>query len=61
MHTESPINRGINISFFILELEKIKEKLEDIIIELENLKKIINQNELIIKQNKELLKGGNYG
>ena len=38
MHTESSINRGINISFFILQLEKIKEKLEDIIIELENLK-----------------------
>ena len=27
-----------NISFFIMELEKIKERLEDIIIELENLK-----------------------
>lgn len=39
MHTESPINRGINISFFILELEKVKEQLENIIIELEKLDK----------------------
>ena len=36
--TEFPNNKGANISFFILELEKIKEKLEDIIIELEKLK-----------------------
>ena len=35
---EFPNNKGANISFFILELEKIKEKLEDIIIELEKLK-----------------------
>lgn len=38
MHTESPNNRGINIPFFIMELEKIKEQLEDIIIELESIK-----------------------
>ena len=38
MHTESPINRGINISFFIMELEKIKERLEDIIVQLESIK-----------------------
>ena len=38
MLMEFPNNKGTNISFFIMELEKIKERLEDIIIELENLK-----------------------
>lgn len=39
MPEEFPIMKGVNISFFILELEKIKEQLENIIIELENLNK----------------------
>ena len=35
---ESPNNKGTNIFFFIMELEKIKEQLEDIIVQLESIK-----------------------